>query len=256
MIILVCAVNQESTVIRRHMTARAGLYQNENDTGRLWQGRLAGFPVLLLQTGMGKENACIGLDTVLKAYPTSCVLNFGFSAAAEAQPTVGDLVLSESFQTTDKTREGCILHADPGLIQAAKQAYQDMQSIPGYPDLYVGGCLMVDGLVSDPQEKQRLGQQYAVQVIDMESYALADVAADRNIPFLALRAISDDMNEALPSFSLYVRPDGKIHWPSAITRWIAHPNDMLRLLGMARHIRRAQNSLSEWLPGVISRISV
>lgn len=255
MILLVCAVSQETSAISRYLTTPAERLEGGQGVWRSWWGSIGGCPFMLLQTGMGNENACTSLESMLDANPVSGVFNFGFGAAAVTGLAVGDVVLCETFLNTKTSTGYPLLHADERFLLAAKNASPDEKTSPGYPELHTGGGLTVDRLVSDPRDKQRLGQQYAASVIDMESYALAEIAAGRDIPFLALRAISDDMNEALPPTEHYLRPDGAINWSAAISRWFVHPADLLRLLRMAGHIDHAKNSLAVWLPGIISLIS-
>ncbi len=248
LILFVCAVTQESAALRKYMTTVERQKVAQEHGWGLWRGIVAGCPILLLQTGMGKESARAAVQSVLQAYPVTRMLNFGFGAAAREGLAVGDRVVGTSFLSTDRpTGAAQDYPADADLVLAAQVAGS------GGPSLHSGACLTVDAVVSQPQEKRRLGQAYAVHTIDMESYPLAQAAARQQIPFVALRVISDDVDEALPALDSWVRPDGTVNWPAALRRWGAHPGDLWGLLRMARHGRCAQRSLATWLPEMIAR---
>ncbi len=57
--------------------------------------------------------------------------------------------------------------------------------------------LTVDHLVADPREKRLLAERHDASAVDMESDAIADVCAARNVPFTAIRAVSDTSDTAL-----------------------------------------------------------
>ena len=62
-----------------------------------------------------------------------------------------------------------------------------------------GALVSVSEVVSDPRAKRRLAVQQGARAVDMESFALAEVLADRAIDFGIARVVLDGASESLPA---------------------------------------------------------
>ena len=72
-------------------------------------------------------------------------------------------------------------------------------------------------VVTTPSEKNALAEKFEAALVDMESAAIAEVAEDAELPFIALRVIADGPFDSLPSdVDSLVRPDGKTRYASLI----------------------------------------
>ncbi len=67
------------------------------------------------------------------------------------------------------------------------------------PNLHRGRLLTFDRVVRLRAEKQQLGRQHDALAVDMESFAVAEVCRERAVDFLAVRAISDAVDDELPA---------------------------------------------------------
>src|SRR6187551_1606882 len=71
------------------------------------------------------------------------------------------------------------------------------------PHLVVGDVVTsprivtVNELVATPEAKRRLADRTGAEAVDMESAEVAAVCAEHGVPFLAVRAVSDDVETAL-----------------------------------------------------------
>jgi adenosylhomocysteine nucleosidase len=91
-----------------------------------------------------------------------------------------------------------------------------------------------DTLLSTPQEKARLFDRTNAIAVDMESHAVAKVAAERNLPFLVLRAVADTSEMALPSFvAESTTPEGDTKLSAVILGLIRQPSALPDLLKLA-----------------------
>jgi adenosylhomocysteine nucleosidase len=61
-----------------------------------------------------------------------------------------------------------------------------------------GRLITLDRIVSSPDGKDELKQEFAADLVDMESSALAALCQDRLVKFLCVRVISDDAQTGLP----------------------------------------------------------
>jgi nucleoside phosphorylase len=106
-------------------------------------------------------------------------------------------------------------------------------------------------LVSSPQivgvaEKQQLAKSYGAQAVDMEGAAVARAALTHNLPFIAIKAISDEHDFEMPEMSRFVR-DGQFQtrrfaFHAAIRPWL-----WLGLFRLARNTQIASENLCAWL---------
>lgn len=113
-----------------------------------------------------------------------------------------------------------------------------------------------DAVVPTPGQKVRLREQTGAVAIDMESGAVARVAAASGLPFAVLRAICDPAERVLPPAAL-IAPDAK----GSINGWrvchslVIRPRQLPNMIALAidaakarsalaAHIRRVRRSLA------------
>jgi adenosylhomocysteine nucleosidase len=105
----------------------------------------------------------------------------------------------------------------------------------------IAGC---DLAVRDVAEKRRLRQATDAVCCDMESHAVAAVAAESGVPFIAVRAIADPATRALPRAALAASgPDGELRPGALIAALVARPGEIGDMIGLALASRRALGSL-------------
>ena len=63
--------------------------------------------------------------------------------------------------------------------------------------------------VNGPAEKQSLADHFKADVVDMESAVVAAVAGEHGIEFAAIKAISDELEFAMPPVARFVDGNGK-----------------------------------------------
>jgi adenosylhomocysteine nucleosidase len=90
--------------------------------------------------------------------------------------------------------------------------------------------LVTTPTVADEKEKLRLAATYKAALVDMEAAAIARLAAQRQIPFYAIKGVSDSLHDRLPDLNRFLTPQGQfqtarfalfaairpIYWPSLI----------------------------------------
>ena len=96
-----------------------------------------------------------------------------------------------------------------------------------------------------PQDKESFSSRTGAVAVDMESGAIAAVASDAKIPFIAIRAVSDAFDSVLPftalkSFDKFGRLD-RVRLMRELAR---HPQDITRWLRMMWELRSARKTLT------------
>jgi len=109
-------------------------------------------------------------------------------------------------------------------------------------------------MVVTAEGKNRLGRM--AEAVEMESFAVLTEAAERKIPAVAIRAISDGVDQDLPmDFSGVLDDQGKVK-ASKVARSLARaPHKLPALLRLGRDTKFAATKLAEFLDGYIADLA-
>jgi adenosylhomocysteine nucleosidase len=125
----------------------------------------------------------------------------------------------------------------PERILAAGQSFPtdamlgSRLGLPVQPVALVGA----DTVVASPAAKARLYKETGAAAVDMESHRVARVAANRAIPFLAIRIIADPADRAIPSAADgAIRIDGSVDVLKTIMRLATRPWQLPALIALGR----------------------
>ncbi len=101
--------------------------------------------------------------------------------------------------------------------------------------------MTVKRIVSRAYEKQEIAKRTGAIGLDMESAAVGQMAEEKKIPFVVVRAISDLMDEDLPEeFNQFLSPFG----------WVKGLSSVLRSPKSWSHIIRLQNQMAQTSPQI------
>ncbi len=116
--------------------------------------------------------------------------------------------------------------------------------------------------VASVAQKQQLAKSYGAHAVDMEAAAVARAAQSHRLPFLAVKAISDDLNFELPEISRFIR-GGQFDTTRFLLHIALRPWLWLRVIRLARNTQIASENLCAWLrdsvlpntivPGTVAR---
>lgn len=205
--------------------------------GWVMVGKLWGKEVAVAVTGMGRQSK-EAVDSLARAYPLHSLLSCGFGGGAAQGLRKGEAVICQSVLHPEKGE----LFSDDCLCLSAARAL----ARAGIPFAW-GRGLTVSHFVSNPQKKLALAKKYGVQVVEMESFWEAEAAVSWGIPFLAVRFISDALEERLPRLERLVGVRGDWQIKQAALYFASHPLEMLTLPGLLMGSWRARRSLQLFL---------
>ena len=93
-----------------------------------------------------------------------------------------------------------------------------------------------------------LGQTFAADVVDMESYCVSESAEEWGIPHLILRAVFDPVEQTLPEFVTRSLGSSTARIVlRAASYSMTHPGTIGTTLALKAQARRATTSLSQFL---------
>lgn len=164
-------------------------------------GSIANKEIVLLQCGIGKVNAAMGVTLLLEHFDLDAVVSTGVAGGVDNVLHVMDVVVSTHTTYHDMwcgpgNAWGQVqglperLECDERLVEAAK-------SISGQTHIVSGLIVTGDLFVSKDEEQQRIKSLFPEALaVDMESCAIAQVCYNYGIPFVSFRIISDTPGHA------------------------------------------------------------
>ena len=155
----------------------------------------------LCLSSMGNDAAHIASDRLMD-FGCEALVSFGVAAALDKKLIPGDLVLAES-----------IIDSESGESYPTSEPWRHRleQLLPPQLTVVGGSIAKSTAPLTSAQQKLALGEATGACAADMESAAIAKVAAGEGVPFLAIRVIVDPIEFSPPDALLSaVYPDGAV----------------------------------------------
>jgi adenosylhomocysteine nucleosidase len=212
-----------------------------------YTGRFKDVELHLIKTGIGHESARLATEVVLFRVSPDAIISTGYIGGLGAEG-VGTLLLGTRIQDWTGERSSIALPVDEALLAAAGQAARDAGT--GWSQ---GSILTVERVVWRASEKQVLADASGAIGVDMESAAVARIAALGKVPFLAVRAVSDKVGDDLPmDFNLWLSSSGSLR---GIIQVIRHPSVLGDLYRMKRHADEADRTLRRFFTSFVMALA-
>lgn len=166
---------------------------------KIYEGKINGVSVALLQSGIGKVAAAVGTVLLLQTAKPDVVINTGSAGGLDSQLNVGDIVISHEVRHHDADvtafgYEKGQLPANPAAF-IADQALIDLAvsetkkaGLNAVSGLICSGDQFINGAEMIAQIRQNFP---TVAAVEMEAAAIAQVCHSFGVPFVVVRAISD-----------------------------------------------------------------
>lgn len=150
--------------------------------------------------------------------------------------------MGKSSRIRDRMGPGSRRGVYPWAAQSADPRATVRDDIGG--SVRVGAILGLDHVLSSPQDKANAFTRTGALAIDMESHHVARAAAERGLPFIAVRAISDRADEALPAImASFVNMEGRTKMSAVLAALILGRVSLGELLQAGRASQRAHQAL-------------
>jgi len=133
--------------------------------------------VIYVETGIGKVNAAMRTMRAICEYHPDMVINFG--TAGTINHKVGDIFVCNHF--IDRDLRKVTLNGVVSEIEFGRDAIKRV--FTGHQLMY-GTCNTGDSFITQ-------GADIEGDVIDMESYAEADVCREMGVPFISVKYVTD-----------------------------------------------------------------
>lgn len=182
--------------------------------------------VRLVCGGIGGSHAASATRWLIAEAKPEVVMSIGFAGGLVPDRHVGDVI--------------------------APAAVIDANTGAAFPTMEGKGVVVTAGGVLAQVEKQSLAAQYQAEAVDMEAAAVARVAQENGIPFLAVKAISDELGFAMPPLQPFVQ-DGEVRTSKLLAYAAVRPSLWPVLMRLGRNAKTASSQLCRWMENHISR---
>ena len=194
MIAIIGAMQEEIELL----VAQLETQEQKNIQGfEFFVGTFKDAPVVILQSGIGKVSAALGVAVLQEHFQPDCVINTGSAAGLKPDMAVGDVVISSevAYYDVDVTAFGYVLgqvpkmpatfHAEQYLIDHATKAYTSGKA-------HVGLVVSGDSFIDKDDKLKQISQQFKdALALEMEAGAIAQACYMLNLPFVVVRSVSD-----------------------------------------------------------------
>jgi adenosylhomocysteine nucleosidase len=204
--------------------------------------------VITFIAGIGRQNAEKSVRSFLRSVSPRLVFTCGFAGGLNPNLKIGDVVFEFPFRR-DEFHESQI--SPPVLVWDSWNSSLRNKLLAAGAKPAKFFC--ADRVATTVAEKKKLRAETGADVVEMESAAIHAVCAEKNIPCVTVRVVSDTAGEDLPlDFNALARPDkrldfGKLAW--AIAR---SPGKIGALMALQKQTGFAARQLARVLDQVIA----
>jgi len=156
-----------------------------------------GHEIFCSAVGIGKVNAAYRTAEIIRDYGPQLIVNIGYAGGMKADARRGDIIIGDSYVQADfdSVIDGCppgvVPGAKPDIVPADFLAALEKQCA-AYGYRYETGRIATgDFFLTDSARKAAIDKAFSPLAFDMESAAIAHVCAQKELPFVAIRVLSD-----------------------------------------------------------------
>jgi adenosylhomocysteine nucleosidase len=196
---------------------------------------------LVITTGMGRSAASDGARALVNA-GAKALASWGMAGGLDPSLPAGTILLPTEILGPD------------GRIHPCEASWRERLSAT--IETRSGRLVTTAKSVGSVEDKAELFRTTGAVAVDMESAAVAEVAEQHGLPFLAVRVVVDSAADSLPrAVTAAADSEGHLHIWRLIGTLAMAPNELAPLIRLARRYRAANRSLATLAPLLDSRQS-
>ena len=170
-----------------------------------YEGILRGTSAVVVQSGVGKVNAALCVQCLCDRFAVTHLVNTGIAGALSPALRIGDILVSTDAvqHDVDVTVFGYAPGQVPGQAPSfradealARLALEASRTVDSSRQAILGRVVSGDQFICSREVKTRLVEQFHGDCAEMEGAAIAQGAVRNGLPFVILRAISDQADGA------------------------------------------------------------
>lgn len=193
---------------------------------------------LLAVSGIGRAAAAAAARRLVLAGATA-LTSFGMAGGLDPTLICGTVLLPEEVVVGDGIGSG-----DTVLPTSREWRQRLRAALPDSCIVCTGRLLMSERPIGQPRAKADAWRHAGAAAVDMESAAIAQVAEQAGLPFIALRVIVDTAADELPMAVLAASVGGRLRVGRLIGGLLRAPGEVGALIRLAARYRIASRVLA------------
>jgi nucleoside phosphorylase len=214
----------------------------------VYRAQIGAAEVVVLLTGAGPKQAHTGTAKVLGGDQESihlCVSS-GLAGALKPEYRIGQVLAARSVRTENELTDPSSnpLQSSAPLVSFAAECGATM----------VEQFLSSVRVVGRAEEKRHLGERS--DAVEMESFEVLLESAAYGIPAIAIRAISDSVDDDLPlDMNRIFTDEGQVSIPRVLGQVALHPTSVPELVRLGQNSTLAAEALGQFLDKYVTMVS-
>ena len=183
--------------------------------------------------GIGADRAFAASESLI-AEGVAALLSWGSGGALHPKLSPGNLVLPKSVIVSQKN----VFPTDADWHNRLVARLQNHLEIHSEP------LAQSPSVLTSSREKSNFSNHNDAIAVDMESGSVAEMANRANLPFMAIRAIADTADMAIPASALNAIDEyGRLRPMRLLSSLARKPSDLVPLARLSRSFRAARTTL-------------
>ncbi|MGB6393103.1 MAG: hypothetical protein WBF14_12130 [Candidatus Acidiferrales bacterium] len=238
-ILVTFALENEFAPWRKLRAFRPGVW----GAAKAWFAELECAELGVVLTGVGPKRAGAKASEVTwgEYDNVDVCISSGFAGSLRQEHQAGQVLVAKSVSSGGEP--GRVLDCDASFVALAAQ-----QGARAIERLHT-----VDHVVTTATEKNFLGKQ--ADAVDMESFEVILESEAFGIRSVAIRAVSDTLNEDLPFDLNAVIAEGRVSVPRVMSQLVRRPQALPALVRLGRRSSAAAEALAKFLDGYVQAIA-
>jgi adenosylhomocysteine nucleosidase len=232
------ATSWEHAAVRRILSDDR---RHDHEGARCLLGRRGRHDIVLVRTGVGLEKAAAAGRVVLREHRVDLAVSAGL-AGALTPARIGDVLIGTDvrIETDDRSAQDHARRACAGGFVLGAQQAAAHANLPAH----TGSFVTTPRILWHAADKRALSERTGAIGVDMESAALAGMAAGQAVPFTIIRHVSDLRDESLPvDLNLFMRPSG---WLAGVAACLAAPSSLAGFRRLRAQMLTATDAMSRF----------
>ena len=193
-----------------------------------------GNEILIAVSGMGLAAAGRAAGALVEA-GVGALISWGLAGGLDPKLPAGTICLPSEVISDD----GALFETNPHWRELVSAAVSDLPVVHG-------ALLSRSYSLDSVAEKAAAFRATAALAVDMESLAIADVAARHGLPFMAVRVIVDTAADAVPRSVAAASASGQVALGRLLSGVLQSPRELPALWCLGVRYRKAVRSLKMW----------
>ena len=231
MIAVTFALPSESSEFLRRL---GNTFRADRD-GLIVHGTIGHRSIEVIHTGVGESTCRERVGKFLENQQFDLLISAGFAGSLDHELQINDLLIAKNFSSVDP-----------------KNALSSLPNV----SIRMANMLTVPAMIDSSEERKKIARASGASAVDMETEFIARACADRGIPVLALRVITDTPTQPFPAppSVLFDIEQQRTQIGVLAKFFLAQPTRIPGLVQFGRRIARARTILTNALIAVLQGI--